>query len=182
MKKVLLIIFAFFCLTCGVTFAEGDLWDNYGDNNAYGQQAVTDEEFDNVVEKLKEKKFGKKKNKNIPKGESYRHSNETDFLQAVPEEMPILCIPLELQLDTEHVIPVGHYQVEGVKINEEPVIKLYQAHYLIAQIPAVETLDDFGKDTINFVDIVETGDDKVKIIFGNVDFNAYALLDSVVKY
>ena len=177
MKKSISLIFFVLCLCSAPAFADGDLWDNYGDNNAYGQKAISDEEFNKTIEKLKEKKYGKKHNKNIPKGENYRQSNETSFIKNVPEDLPILCIPLPLQANVNSVIPVGHYQIVGEKINGEPVIKLYQAHYMIAQLPACETKDDFNQETINFVDLLQEEDNKVKIIFGNVDFNAYTILD-----
>lgn len=178
MKKIFLILFSIIFISSGCALADGDLWDNMsGDHNAYGQKPVSDEEFNSVVEKLKEKKFGKKKNKNIPKGESYRQSNETNYINKVDEELPVLCIPAPLQADINHVIPVGHYQIVGEKVNGEPVIKLYQAHYLIAQLPACETLDDFGQKHINFVELLPEDEDKVKIIFGNIDFNAYTILD-----
>ncbi len=178
MKKILLIVFTIIFITGGCAFADGDLWDNMsGDHNSYGQKPVSDEEFNSVVEKLKQKKFGKKKNKNIPKGESYRQSNETDFINKVDEDLPVLCIPVPLQADVNHVIPIGHYQIVGEKINGEPVIKLYQAHYLIAQLPACETKDDFGQKYINFVELLPEEENKVKIIFGNIDFNAYTILD-----
>ena len=48
---------------------------------------------------------------------------------------------------------------------------------MIAQLPACETLDDFNQKTINFVELLPEDEDKVKIIFGNVDFNAYTILD-----
>lgn len=178
MRKILLIVFTIIFITGGCAFADGDLWDNMsGDHNSYGQKPVSDEEFNSVVEKLKQKKFGKKKNKNIPKGESYRQSNETDFINKVDEDLPVLCIPAPLQADVNHVIPIGHYQIVGEKINGEPVIKLYQAHYLIAQLPACETKDDFGQKYINFVELLPEEENKVKIIFGNIDFNAYTILD-----
>ena len=178
MKKILLIVFTIIFITGGCAFADGDLWDNMsGDHNSYGQKPVSDEEFNSVVEKLKQKKFGKKKNKNIPKGESYRQSNETDFINKVDEDLPVLCIPVPLQADVNHVIPIGHYQIVGEKINGEPVIKLYQAHYLIARLPACETKDDFGQKYINFVELLPEEENKVKIIFGNIDFNAYTILD-----
>lgn len=178
MKRLFLIVFTIILISGGCAYADGDLWDNMsGDHNSYGQKAVSDEEFNSVVDKLKEKKFGKKKNKNIPKGEQFRQSNETNYINKVDEDLPVLCIPAPLQADVNHVIPVGHYQIVGEKVNGDPVIKLYQAHYLIAQLPACETLDDFGQKQINFVELLPEDEDKVKIIFGNIDFNAYTILD-----
>ena len=179
MKKLFFILFAFIFLTSVHVFAEDDLWDNFGGFEYSEQIPVTDEEFDSVVDKLKEKKYGKEKNKNMPKGESYRQSNETNYIRNVPQVLPVLCIPVKLQVNADSFIPVGHYQIVGEKINGEPVIKLYQSHYLIAQLNAFETLDDFNQSTINFVKLLPEEDNKVKIIFGNVDFNAYTILDTV---
>ena len=56
----------------------GDMWDNFSDQNTYGQKPVTDEEFDKALTKKKIKKnfWGKEiKNKNIPKGEEYKKAN-----------------------------------------------------------------------------------------------------------
>ena len=78
MKKILTIIFGFIILSCGTAFAEGDLWDNYGDQHTYGQKAVSDKEFDKALESKKKKK---KRNKNIPKGNEFHQSNETQFIK-----------------------------------------------------------------------------------------------------
>lgn len=148
--------------------ADGDLWDNFGDTNAYGQKAVTDQDFDKALESKKKKK---KRDKNIPKGDSFSQSNETEMLKNSTKELPVLLVPLNLKS-----IPIGHYQVEGVRENGEIYIKLYQAHDVIAKIPAEETDDDFGEETINFVKLLPHGDYHVEIIFGGVDFNAYTII------
>lgn len=149
--------------------AEGDLWDNFGDTNVYGQKAVTEQEFDKALESKQKKK---KRDKNIPKGENFSQSNETEMLKNSTKELPVLLIPLNLKS-----IPIGHYQVEGVKENGEVYIKLYQAHDVIAKLHAEETDDDFEEETINFVKLLPHGDYHVEIIYGGVDFNAYAIVD-----
>ena len=177
MKKFFFVLFSVLFLSSCSVLAEDDLWDNFGGFDFENQIPVTDEEFDSVVDKLKEKKYGKEKNKNMPKGESYRQSNETNYIKNVPQELPVLCIPAKLQVAADSFIPIGYYQIVGEKINGEPVIKLYQSHYLIAQLNASETLDDFNQSTVNFVKLLPQEDNKVKIIFGNVDFNAYSIID-----
>ena len=176
MKRLLLWLFSIFILSGGVVCAEGDMWDNFGDTNIYGQQAVTQDEFDKALEsKLKKKK---KKNKNAPKGENFSQSNETNVIKDITEELPILLIPVGLKVKEDYVVPIGHYQVEGEKEDGNVYIKLYQAHDLIAKIPAEETDDDFGEETINFVKLRPHGDYHVEIIFGSIDFNAYTIIDT----
>lgn len=165
--------------------ASGDLWDNWGaSQDYYGQdKPVTDEDFDKAIEQVKDKQnrnwFGlKKKNKNIPKGEEFRQSNETEVInaQADKDSLPVVSLPVELKIG-EDILPVGHYQVKAEKENGNPVIKFYQAQYVMAQVPATETTDDFGEDAILFAKWLPENDDKIKIIYGSMDINAYAVID-----
>lgn len=173
MKKFLLylliIIFSY-----NPAVADGDLWDNFGDQNTYGQQAVTDKEFEQALESKKRKK---KRDKNIPKGEEFSQSNETEIISKNSKEIPILMVPLDLKVDAVNIIPIGHYQVESEKKDNQIFLKFYQAHSLIAKIPAEETNDDFGEETINFVKLRDHGENHVEIIYGGLDFNAYTILE-----
>ena len=162
MRKILTILFIIIFSTSNAVFAEGDLWDNFGDTNVYGQTPVSDKEFEQALESKKGKK---KRDKNIPKGESFSQSNETEQINNSTKELPIL------------LIPIGHYQIEGVKENGNVYLKLYQAHNVIAKIPATETNDDFNEPTINFVKLLPHGDNHVQIIYGGIDFNAYTVID-----
>ena len=174
MKKFLILFFTIIISAGTIAFADGDLWDSYGDQNIYGQKPVSDQEFEQALESKKGKK---KRDKNIPKGESIQQSNETDSILNVSKELPILLIPLDLKLQDGSLIPTGHYQVEGVKENGKTYLKLYQAHYVIAKLPATETNDDFGEKTINFVKLIPHGQAHVQIVLGNVNFNAYSVID-----
>ena len=170
MKKLFLILFSLI-LSGNFAIAE-DLWDNYGDTNTYNQKSVTDEEFEKAIES----KTRKKKNKKIPKGNESHQSNETQFLKEAKEDLPVLCLPTNIILE-DKILPVGHYQIVGEKKDNKPVIKLYQAHFLIGEIPTTETQDDFNKETVTFVDVVENGENQIKIIYGSIDFNAYAIVN-----
>ena len=67
---------------------------------------------------------------------------------------------------------------KGELKNGTPVIKLYQSKDLMAEIPAVETNDDFNEPEVNFIKMIDAGNDnQVKFIFGSMDFNAYAVMD-----
>lgn len=174
MRKILTIIFIILLTSSEFAFAEGDLWDNFGDSNVYGQKPVSDKEFEQALESKKGKK---KRDKNIPKGESFSQSNETEQLSSTTKEPQILLIPLNLKTVNNSIIPIGHYEVEGVKENGDIYIKLYQAHNVIAKIPATETNDDFNEPTINFVKLLPHGENHVQIIYGGIDFNAYSIID-----
>lgn len=175
MKKFF-ILFLMIIISVNCSYAD-DLWDNFGDSNVYGQKAVTDDEFDKALES-KQKKRKKKTDKNIPKGENFSQSNETEILTNTTHDLPILLIPVPLKIKENYIIPVGHYQAEGVKEDGKVYINLYQAHDLIAKIPAEESEDDFGEDAINFVKLKPHGDYHVEIIYGGLDFNAYTIIDT----
>lgn len=64
----------------------------------------SDKEFDKAIESKKGKK---KKNKNIPKGESFQQSNETNAILNSASELPVLIIPLTLENINHSIIPVG---------------------------------------------------------------------------
>lgn len=174
MKKFLTIMFSFILMTGCISYAEGDLWDNFGDQHTYGQKAVSDKEFDDALKSKKGKK--NKRNRAIPKGSEFHQSNETQFIKEAEEEMPILCVPVTLRIG-ESTIPVGHYQIDGERSGNKVFLKFYQAHYLIAKVPAIETRDDFGKETVHFVELRGINETQVKVIFGSIDFNAYSIID-----
>lgn len=174
MRKILSLILILF-FTSNLAIADGDLWDNFGDQNVYGQQAVSEQDFQKALDSKKQKQK-KKKDKNIPKGESFSQSNETEALSNTTKELPILLIPLSLKVGAG-MIPVGHYQVEGKKENGQTFLMLYQGHTVIAKLPAEETNDDFGEPSINFVKLLPHGNYHVQIIYGCLDFNAYSVID-----
>lgn len=176
MKKLILPLLIIF-LTGNFVYAD-DLWDNFGDSNVYGQKPVTDAEFEKAYESKKGKPRKAREEKNFEKGKTYSQSNETEILNNTAKELPVLLIPVNLKIKDGYIVPVGHYQVEGVKDKDgEVYIKLYQAHDVIAKIPAEETEDDFGEETINFVKLNPHGDYHVEILYGGIDFNAFAIID-----
>ena len=189
MRKFFVFLFSILLMSTTNAFAN-DLWDNFGDSNVYGQKAITDEEFEKALESKKSRKnispFGKtlfeklKKNtnKDVPQGENYSQSNESEIISSTKAELPVLMIPINLKINDNYIIPIGHYQVEGEKTDDgEVFIKLYQAHDLIAKIPAKETFNDYEDEAINFVKLEPHGETHVEIIFGCLDFNAYAIID-----
>lgn len=83
--------------------ATGDLWDNWGaEQNFYGNDKnVSDEDFDKAIDSLKSKKnrwVDRLKKKQIPKGEEFNQSNETEIIneQADKDTLPVVTIPVEI--------------------------------------------------------------------------------------
>lgn len=192
MKKFLtLIMFGFFVLTGSSVYADdldlpatGDLWDNWNTREEGRElKPVTDEEFDKAIDQV-DKKVNKRKyrqqKRNIPKGEEFSQSNETELINIEhgdKNSLPVISLPVHIIVGEDYV-PVGHYQVNCEKLEDGSVVlKLYQAHDLLAQFPAIETTEDFDEDTISFAKWFFEGDDKIKIIFGSLDFNAYTVVN-----
>lgn len=184
-----LCLILFFCTNL-ISFADDDfsnidLWQNFNANDYATppeQKAVSDEQFDQTIEKVKKNKnknfFGISKEPKKMKGESYQESNETEFITSLKAESPVLLIPCEIRTYDGGVLPVGHYQAEFVKDKEGFVtMKLYQAHYLIAQFPAEETTEDLFDEHLNYLTWDELEDNKIKVNYGSMDFNAFAILE-----
>lgn len=149
--------------------ADGDLWDNFGDTNIYGTKgAVSDEDF----EKALDSKLKKKKPKQM-KGESRQESNETEIINQIPKELPVVCISAPIKISDNIILPVGHYQVTSSKSGGKIYIQLYQSHYKMAEFEAIETLDDFDEETVHFANFICDKDNQHKLIYGTIEYNAY---------
>lgn len=198
MKKLLSIIVALMIMNTlcvgGSTFCRKFLPAAYaGDEDLWGsfnvdipatkdQRFVSDEEFEAAIKK-KNKKLDKWKkillNNGSPRGEEFSQSNETEEInshQGSDASLPVLALPVEIKIG-EGYVPVGHYQVKGENVNGQIVLSLYQAHDLVAKIPAVETNDDYDQKEILFASWVSEDDDHIKLIYGSLDYNAYAIVD-----
>lgn len=163
---------------------EDDLWGSFNTDlsSPKEQRFVSDEEFEEAIKK-KNKKLDKWKkillNNGSPRGEQFSQSDETEAInnnQGADASLPVLALPVEIKIG-EGYVPVGHYQVEGKNENGRIVLSLYQAHNLVAKIPATETNEDYEQEEILFANWMSEDDNRIKIIYGSLDFNAYALVD-----
>lgn len=148
-------------------------WDN--------QKIITDDQFEKVIEQRtakskqkQEKKFKKKYGEALVPN----NSSETSTLKSirqVAQEYPTLLVPKTLLYD-EVVIPPGFYLVIAAKNkNNEIFINFYQGNSLIGKIPAMETDDDFGAETINYAKIIYAeNDSRAKVVYGCIDYNLVA--------
>lgn len=185
MKKIFSILFILSLLSCSALAEDdGGIWDNYGDTNFYGSQkqtAVSDENFEKTLEKVKEKKnkgfklFNREKKQF--QGDKLQESNETEILRGIETETPVLVVPCDLRKTDGTILPSGHYQVVTEKNDNKLAMKFYQAHYMVAEFPAVETEEDLFDEYINYLTLDDFDENHVKINFGSIDFNAYAIVE-----
>ncbi len=174
MKKLSLIFMIITILLGSTALAEGDLWDNFGDQNQYGtKKYVSDKDFQKAIDVKKGEKKPKKK-----KGDTFHQSDETNVINQIPKELPVVCITTPIKVSEDAILPVGHYQVVSEKRTNGIFLKLYQGHYLITEFPATETLDDFDEPEINFANFIFDGNG-YKLIYGSIDYNAYVNLDAI---
>ncbi len=194
MKKSIIFLI-FFLATISYVKAD-DFFDNYaGIDHAWdGQQVVTDKEFEQAIDTLtqkqkkKEEKARKKKIKKISGGGTSLHKGleptgeilEQEALkQKGKNEGLLLNIPVDVVLDNK-IMEKGFYNVFGEKDNNgEVFLSFYQAHDFKGKIKAYTTKNDFDSETLDFVQMIPYDENYIKIMYGSLDFNAYAYLQYI---
>lgn len=191
MKKLsLLIIFA---LILSPAVWSDDFFDNYaGIDHAWdGQKPVTNTEFEEAInvltekQKKKEEKVKKKKIKKISGGGTSLHKGLEPMSEISAQETlkekgefdgQLLNIPVDVIVDG-NILEKGYYNVFGEKDkNGEVYLSLYQSHFFKGKIKAYKTKNDFEDENLDFVKMEPYNDDYIKIMYGSLDFNAYAYL------
>lgn len=188
MKKKLVFLFTILLLNSSIVFAE-DGWEDFsGIDHAWdGQKSITNKEFEQAIDTLegnKKKKEAKKRKRLIKKiggGGTSLHpdlSPDSDIKDITPltknEDGMLLNVPVNLVLNG-NVLEKGYYKVMAEKgDNNEIYLLFYQSHALKGKVRANKTEDDYDEDTIDFVNMLPYNDNFVKIIFGSLDFNAFA--------
>ncbi len=189
MKKFLTLLLITLFLPC-FSYADDD-WDNFSDiDRAWdGQKSITNKEFEeaiNTIEGNKKQKEEKKRKKMIKKvsggGESLHPDLNPDSEVKVMtplkenEDGMLLNVPVHMIINQEK-LEKGFYKVIGEKDKNNNIYLLfYQSQFLKGKIKAQETEDDYGQETIDFVELIPHNNKFVKVIFGSLDFNAYAYI------
>ena len=176
-----------------ISKAKADGWDDFAnvDRMWDGQKSITNQEFEQVMEKLEEKgkqkeeKQVKKKRKKLFGSGTTLHNelnpdndlNEFESLKSKEAEGVVINVPVSLVL-AKTVLEKGFYKVlpERDEDSKKIYINFYQSQFLKGRVEVIETDDDYEKETIDFAEIIPYDDSFVKIIFGSIDFNAYAFI------
>ena len=186
-KKFLIILLSCAILSPAV-LADTD-WSNTDniDNAWDGQKTITNKQFEDTMNALQEKSKRKEAKKREKKLKKFKGSSLTPEMDAHNEEMTneqptekleetlLVNIPVNF-VSNGNLVESGYYKVVGEKKPDGCYILLYQAHVLKARIRARETNDDFDEAYITFAKALPYNDHQMKLIFGSVDFNAYAFI------
>lgn len=185
MKKVLAITVILYLCFVSSCFADDDfssgvegLFNSTStfDNAFAGQKQITDEEFQKTLAQVKEKQNRKMNKKRVFNASDFKNRAGDEDVSDISDKKTILTVPLELINGDGADISIGHYEISGKKINKDVYLDFYQSSNLIARVPAIETNDDFNQSGINFVQLLPYNEQRVKIIYGSMDFNAYTFL------
>lgn len=190
MKKF---IFIFFLL---LTFPLYVVADDYLDSLSGidrvwdGQKSITNKEFEEAIntleakKKQKEAKLRKKKVRKISGGGTSLHSGlspDSEIKSITPLEEKnkdclLLNVPVYLMLGDE-TLDKGYYKIIAERDkNNDIYLLFYQSQFFKGKVRAFETDDDYGKDEIDFVELIPYDKKFMKIIFGSLDFNAYTYI------
>lgn len=192
MKKILLILILILFVGVKPCFAYDDNDTDFSDKsgqgddmmkytnsveNAFaGQKKITDEEFQKVLKQVKEKRKKKTKSDKPFKGSSFNEENNGTHIGETADKSVVLTVPLSLVNGDGAEIPVGHYKIVGEKVKDKVFLSFYQSAFLVAKVPAIETNSDFDQKEVNFVQILPYNEQRIKIIYGSLDFNAYTFI------
>ena len=92
------------------------------------------------------------------------------------EEGLLLNIPVNLVIDGQ-ILEKGFYKIIAKKDEENNIfLMFYQSQYFKGKVRASETNDDYDSESLDFVKLIPYNKNFVKIIFGSLDFNAYAYI------
>ena len=188
MKRTIIFLIAMLILPAQNVFA--DSWDDYADlDRAWdGQKTITNKEFEQAMDllqqkqKRKEARQKKRKAKKISGGGTSLHSElnpdkEINEVQLKPKDEGILInLPIHLIIDCK-TLDKGYYKVIATKDNDNKIfINFYQSQFFMGKIEATETEEDFNQENVDFAEIIPYKDSFVKMVFGGIDFNAYAIV------
>ncbi|MCQ2753454.1 MAG: hypothetical protein MJ231_00210 [bacterium] len=193
--KLQSIIFMFFALAFMPVFA--DSWDDVPnlDRAWDGQKTITNKEFEEVMDALqakqkkKEKKQKEKRAKKISGGGTSLHEELNPSKEITKntilkdsKEGFLVNVPVDLIIDNA-ILEKGFYNVIGSrdKDNKKVYINFYQSQFCKGKVEVKETDEDFDESEVDFAKIIPYNESFVKLIFGSIDFNAYALVPYYTK-
>lgn len=180
------------CLLIIPTIVFAESWDDFsGLDRAWdGQKSITNQEFEDAIntlegkKKQKEKKQQKKRAKKISGGGTSLHSElspDSEIQGLTPlksknDEGLLLNVPVNLIID-ENPLDKGYYKVIAERDkNNDIYLSFYQSQFFKGKVRACETNDDYDSESLDFVKLIPYNKNFVKIIFGSLDFNAYAYI------
>ena len=155
------------------------------DSTWASQKVITNQEFETTMDALEERKNKaeektRKKRLKKFKGASLHKELDAsitdlpDQTVADPElEEQIILFPADVIIGGK-ILEKGYYRAIGEEKDGLAFVNFYQAHELKAKLKVQNTDDDFGEQDIIFVKLLPHRENIMKLIFGSIDFNAFA--------
>lgn len=155
------------------------------DSTWASQKVITNQEFETTMDALEERKNKaeektRKKRLKKFKGASLHKELDAsitdlpDQTVADPElEEQIILFPADVIIGGK-ILEKGYYRAIGEEKDGLAFVNFYQAHELKAKLKVQNTDDDFGEQDIIFVKLLPYRENIMKLIFGSIDFNAFA--------
>ena len=182
------LLLMFFLPTLPCAAFDDDFWDEpiKIDEAAKSQQrAVTDQEFNKVLDfftRKKKKKEDKKKPKGSPIGpqlpEGQTPPPDNNVIPTKYDDYPTVMIPVTLITRSGTEIEPGYYRILSVKgENQTFYLNFYQGNQLIAKIKAYEVNTDHNQQSLNYAKVIPVDDMYMKVIYGDIDCNIEATVD-----
>lgn len=192
MMRRLLIILILLLIS---NFAFSADWENFTDLDKAWEKPneFSNQKYNQVINELEkkkekqEKKKRKKLFKKISGGGTSLHEElnpdsdiqEIDAL--IKKEELLLNMPVNFILG-DKVLEPGYYKILAERDKDKNiVISFYQSQFLKGSLTATETEDDYGQEKIDFVEVKQFNESFLKLIFGSLDFNAYAYIQYLEK-
>lgn len=194
MKKLFLLV------SLGIIFASinsvcADEWDDFSamERAWDGQKTITNKDFEQVIDALEEKtnkkeeKKKKKRFKKISGGGTSLHNElnpdneiKTNEIVKPNTDGVLVNIPVTVFLDGQP-LEKGYYKVLGERDKESKkiYISFYQSQFFKGKIEAYETNDDYDEQEVDFARLLPYNESFMKMIFGSLDFNAFAYIPYV---
>jgi len=146
------------------------------ENPGVGVKQITDEDFQKTVDQIKAKQNRKKDKKIQKQGSTFNNDQDSEHIKETAVKNLLLLIPVELKNGDGTDIPIGHYKIVGEREGDNAYLNFYQSYTLVAKVPAIITDSDFDEQDITFVKLIPYNDERIKIIYGSMDFNAYTFI------
>lgn len=182
MKRTLIylfILFAGFFIGSNFCIADesietGSGWDEmlkFDRSWRTNQKAVSDEEFEKVMQKYEKKK--KPKKYEFEANESRDSLNDMSILDDISNHSPLVLFPVDFTSYEGEFVPAGYYKLNYMEKNKEHFIVLTQGRKICAHLKMTPTNDDFKSESIQFAEIRPNDSETMKLIYGNLDLNLY---------
>lgn len=133
------------------------------------QTPVTDEEFEKVMQRFEKKK--KVKKYEFEANEARDSLNDMSILKEIAEHSPTILFPVQLHSFEGDIIPAGYYKLSYQQKDNKHFIVVSQGRKVYATLEMENSNENFARDSIQFAELKQFDEEKMRLIYGNLDLN-----------